>query len=141
MKTIHHRVALRFLARGTPLRRQVDDFVAGCSRDTMPVLKEAVAPFALISIVERRIEARRAEMHRAIALRTASGPYASLALRLGEIRRVATDPTGRGQLESAIAAVRNPKKATRVFNLQGRPDCGHLPPPPTRGQRCSSAGW
>ena len=120
--SLHHRVTLRFLAHGTPLRREVDAFVAGGARRSLPLLMEAVAPFAFISIVERRIEARHAQMHRSIALRSTGGPYTSLALRMDEIRRIASDPGDRKELELAIQKVRNPKAATRIFNLHMHPD-------------------
>ena len=55
-------------------------------------------------------------------MRTASGSYTSLALRMGEIRRIASDPRGRRALESAVLAVRDPKNAARVFNLHGHPE-------------------
>ena len=55
-------------------------------------------------------------------VRFASGSYASLALRVGEIRRVASDPGSRARLEWAVRSMRNPKVAARILNLRGHPD-------------------
>jgi hypothetical protein len=117
----HHRVASRVLGHGLDLRREVDEFIAGKPLDDLPALQDEVYPKAFITIVERRGEALHSELHKALAGRRTGGSYASVALRMPEMRDCAR-PSTYEQFAQHIREVRNPKRAAMLLNLGAHPD-------------------
>ena len=84
---MHHRITWKWLHKGSPLRHDVEKFVAGTLLQDLPVLHRHVAELILIPVSERIIEAEHSLVHRSSHLRNVSGAYVSIRRRATEIER------------------------------------------------------
>ena len=90
----HHRLTLKFLAEGTALRDQVQQFAAGAQLETLPQLEEEVSILIMLMTSERDIEGLHAAGNPLSSkAHHISAQYRSLTFRFPEIREKIQDPS------------------------------------------------
>lgn len=82
----HHPLTVRFLGIGKPIRKSLDDFVAGAPLASGA--KVEIAALAFAPLAERIVESLHAAVKNASHEQQVSGNYVSMALRPPEIRHM-----------------------------------------------------
>ena len=85
---LHHRLTWLHLREGSPVREELEVFVAGEPLVSLPRLQALVYELKFVPTVERMQEADHSIVSRMVQYRKVSGPYVSLCLRLPEVRQL-----------------------------------------------------
>ena len=120
----HHRVTQRFLERGSPLRTDLEAWVAneGARREHFPNLSFEIAKLSNIPIVERCIEGLASQVKHALRHSKSSISEVSLRLHFNEIEvRSRTEPDFLAQLLPLLSAVSQPADIPRLFGFEFHP--------------------
>ena len=81
-ESLHHRLSTKFCSRGGDLRKSLDEFAAGASREELPIdFRIQVAKLCFVPCTERCIEAPHAKVMKSIAHRRHGPLSVSMSLR------------------------------------------------------------
>ena len=84
-------MAWDYLLPGTAVRNELDSFIGGGPRSSLPSLSTLLYELRFVPTVERMQEADHSLVNRNTANRKVGGPYVSLCLRMPEIERLFSD--------------------------------------------------
>ena len=90
---LHHRVTWYWLRPGSQARTELEAFVNGAPRDSLPLLSKLAAEVMFMPLVERCQEGQHSLVNRQVGDRKVTGPYVSLAIRSREIERCSCGDT------------------------------------------------
>ena len=123
-KDASHQLSQLMLAHGSPLEQQLRDFVQGTSLDDLPELSRMAARLRFIPLCEKRIEGRRAFVHKVLKKASNAGPvFISMAERMPLLIELSKeDVTVMKSLAQAADELYRPLKAVAALGLSGHPE-------------------
>jgi hypothetical protein len=119
---VNHRLSLKFCAQGSPMRAELERFVAGASRNELPLLLQNVARLRFVKVVERTIERPHGALKKSI-LGKRHGPLSvAMALRSPEVERdIVPNETLFERFVALAGQTINIKHIPRLLQIDGHP--------------------